>query len=162
MIDKSKIIKAILTELMDKMNVLVTAALEAKEAATSPESKAENKYDTRGLEASYLAGAQAKRAADLKIQISDFQQLKMKDFDVESAIESTALVLVEVDGKEEKLFFMVPPQTGGSTVTVDDNKIQSLSVSSPLGQLFVGKKAEDVVEFAVGEAIREYEILEVY
>ena len=36
------------------------------EAATNEESKAENKYDTRGLEASYMAQAQSLRVSELK------------------------------------------------------------------------------------------------
>ena len=64
--DKRKIIEAIRRQLEKDLNVLKEAALIAYEAATNEESKPENEYDTRALEASYIAGAQAKRAGELE------------------------------------------------------------------------------------------------
>ncbi|MEZ4872724.1 MAG: hypothetical protein R2827_10915 [Bdellovibrionales bacterium] len=52
MIEKSRIIQNIVEELKREFHTLAENAMEAREAAISEESKAENKYDTRGLEAS--------------------------------------------------------------------------------------------------------------
>ena len=52
--DKQSLHQALLMRLRADLELLERAAHTAREAATHEESKAENKYDTRGLEASYL------------------------------------------------------------------------------------------------------------
>ena len=61
--DKQAIIDRLVEKLQSEAEALVRAAQAAHEAATHEESRAEDHHDTRGLEASYLAGAQAQRAA---------------------------------------------------------------------------------------------------
>ena len=56
------------------------AADSAREGATHEDAKAENQYDTRGLEASYLAGAQAERVMHLSDCIGRFKNIVLKDF----------------------------------------------------------------------------------
>ena len=58
---KSTLLEKIRMELKASLEGLTKAALDAHAAATDPGSKAESKYDTRSLEASYLAAGQAGR-----------------------------------------------------------------------------------------------------
>lgn len=160
MLVKQDIIKEIIFDLMKKLDILVSSALDAKEAATNPESKSENKYDTRGLEASYLAGAQAKRVEELKMLISDFQNIKLRDYTEETPIEGTALLTVEIDSEEQRHFFMVS-KSGGMKLNINGQQLYTLSVHSPLGKKFFLKKQFDLVEFEVSGVIKEYEILQV-
>ena len=57
------------TLIIDKLQADLAVAKDAlkasHEAATHAESKAENKYDTRGLEAAYLADGQRKRVHEI-------------------------------------------------------------------------------------------------
>lgn len=53
--DKRALIKKIVAQLEAELALLTKAARSAHAEATHESSKAENKYDTRGLEASYLA-----------------------------------------------------------------------------------------------------------
>ena len=76
---KQKILAKLREKLEAEMQVMISAALIAREDATHEESKAEDKYDTRGLEASYLAGAQAKRAAELQRIIHSLQNLEIEN-----------------------------------------------------------------------------------
>ena len=64
--NKKQIIKSFEEQIAQALSVMTQAALHAHEAATHGESKAEDQYDTRGLEASYLAGAQSRRAMELE------------------------------------------------------------------------------------------------
>ena len=54
----------IIAALTSELDGYKRSARSAHEEATSEQSKAENKYDTRGLEAAYLAGAQSRQAAE--------------------------------------------------------------------------------------------------
>ena len=46
-----------------------------REEATDEQSKAENKYDTRGLEASYLARGQSRQARETEAALEQFAAL---------------------------------------------------------------------------------------
>src|SRR5438874_4727706 len=73
--NKRAVIKKIVTKLMDELDVYLRAAQFSRAEATHESSKAENKYDTRGLEASYLARGQSKQALEIKSAITDFESL---------------------------------------------------------------------------------------
>ena len=62
---KSELYELIRSELRVRLGRLTQAALDAHAAATDPGSKAEGKYDTRSLEASYLARGQAQQVAEM-------------------------------------------------------------------------------------------------
>ena len=51
----------LIKQINDELEVIKKSAEIAHDDATHEESRAENKYDTRGLESSYLAGAQMER-----------------------------------------------------------------------------------------------------
>ncbi|MBC86165.1 MAG: hypothetical protein CL677_03210 [Bdellovibrionaceae bacterium] len=161
MIDKNKITQALIEELKREFKTLADGATEAREAAISEESKPENKYDTRSLEASYLAGAQAKRAKELRQIITQFEKLVPKTFQEGDWIESTALIHVLIDDNEKRWFFLTA-QKGGMRVMVDGQMIYTLSLNSPLGRKFVKKMSGDEVEFEAGGSLRVYSIEGVY
>ena len=58
--NKRALIKKIVARLTDELEVYFRAAHASRAEATHEQSKAENKYDTRGLEASYLAHGQSR------------------------------------------------------------------------------------------------------
>ncbi len=157
---KESLIKAIIESLNKDLQALVHSALEAKEAATNPESKAENKYDTRGLESSYLAASQAKRASELKEVISHYSLLKLSEFSKDTPIQVTALVQCLVDDKESVWYFLIP-QKGGIKITLDAREYTTISVQSPIGQKLMQKMVGDTFEVPLKDRIKEYEIKQV-
>ncbi len=156
---KLKIISELLKKLEAEMQVMMSAALEAHEAATHVESKADNKYDTRGLEASYLAEGQAKRASDLQRLIHSYQSLEIKKFKKDTGIQTTALVEVQTPLKKS-LFFIVP-KGGGVVLDVDGKSVQVVTPDSKLGNALMGRKTGDEIEFQVAGKLTEYKILKV-
>ena len=93
------------------------AARQAREAATHEESKPENDKDTRALEASYLAGAQAARARELEGAIKAVKGMPLLDFGEGKTIQSSAIVTLEdEDGARTTLF--LAPFGGGIRLTV--------------------------------------------
>lgn len=104
--DKKVLVDMVVEYLEKLLNALLDSAKEAKDAATNEESKAENKYDTRGLEASYLAGAQAERAGVLLRAIDTIRKMTILSFNDQKPIQSSAIVEVEMDGDEKRTFFL--------------------------------------------------------
>lgn len=156
---KEKILTAILTELERDLATAIAAAKTAQEDATNEESKPENEYDTRALEASYVARGQAKRVAELKEALVLFKNLKLRSFTSIDPVSATALVEVESQGKKHMLFVM--SKGGGFSVTVEGVRIQVVSPSTPLGEALLHSKQGDIITVELGNSEREYEILSV-
>src|ERR1700683_5680738 len=93
------IIRKVVARLTKELQVYFRAAHASRPEATHESSKAENKYDTRGLEASYLARGQSKQAAEIEAAIAEFEKLPVKKFGATEPISLGALVELETDGE---------------------------------------------------------------
>src|SRR6478736_2328759 len=98
-IKKSDLMQRIIEALHDSLAVLEKAARAAHAEATHESSKAENKYVTRGLEAAYLAGGQARQAREILESIKVFGALPVKEFGVTDSIDLSAVVELETAGE---------------------------------------------------------------
>lgn len=153
--DKKHVYQLILARLEADLEIAVAAARSAHEAATHEESVAENKYDTLGLEASYLAAGQARRVEEIRQALARFQNLVLRDFDPAQGIQTSALVqLVDQDARCKWLF--LGPDAAGLKVTLDAQEILVISPRSPLGGALLNHQPGD--ELQVGKQV--YEILE--
>ncbi len=159
MTDKKQWLAAFLKFLESEIQLLKTAAIATYDAATNEESKPENQYDTRALEASYLAGAQAKRVNEIEVVIQLFHTLNFKNFSAHEAIALTALVELKVDGKRGR--FLVMPNGGGISCEIAHETTQIVTPSSAMGEAIMGLEVGDVAEFEIGQRVRLCEILSV-
>lgn len=158
--DKKALVEKIIEKLEDERTALAQAARATYEAATHEESHAEDQYDTRGLEASYLAGAQAKRVAELEQFILMVRFLDVKNFAGDAPITATALVELDHDGKISWCFLL--PSGGGMNVDFNGIPIQIITPKSPMGEALIGRHAGDVALVDTGRETREYEIVSVH
>src|SRR5947207_5277631 len=108
---KAQLVKEIVGKLNESLAVLQKAARAAHAEATHESSKAENKYDTRGLEAAYLAGGQARQAKETLDSIALYETLVTRDFGPGEALDLTALVELEPDGA--RCHYFIGPKNGG-------------------------------------------------
>jgi len=98
-----------------RLDRLTRAALDAHEAATDPGSKAEGKYDTRSLEASYLAAGQARQVDELANAVRLFEYFTtLPDFAMDDPIDAGALVEVLLRGETSHLLLV--PAAGGLVI----------------------------------------------
>lgn len=155
-IRKREIVEAVRSAMKAELEGILKSAKAAHEAATHEESKAEDPHDTRGLEASYLAGAQLARAENFRRVIAALQFADVREFAPDEAIAVGALIELESSGKRAKYFLV--NEGGGISVT---GGVQVVNAKSPLGQELIGKCAGDSVEIISAGATREYEILSV-
>jgi len=139
--NKRAIIQKITAKLVGELEVYFRAAQFSRAEATHESNKAENKYDTRGLEASYLARGQSKQAAELEAAIAEFEKLGVKKFAPGDAIATGALVELEHGG--ESFFYFLGPRAGGTEIMHDKKEILVITPQSPLGEQLIGKKTGD-------------------
>ena len=136
---KDQLLKLIITSLTDSLEVLEKAARASHEEATHESSRAESKYDTRGLEAAYLAGGHARQAKEILESIETYQKLAVKNFTAEDAIDLTALV--ELDFAGTRSLYLIGPKNGGLEIELGRREITVITPQSPLGQNLMGRKA---------------------
>ena len=158
--NKRAIIKKITDKLVGELEIYFRAAQFSRAEATHESNKAENKYDTRGLEASYLARGQSKQAAELEAAIAEYQKLGVRKFADGDGIAVGALVELEHGGEISHYF--VGPRAGGTEVVHDKKEILVITPQSPLGEQLIGKKAGDSLQLKLGKETRAAKILGVH
>jgi hypothetical protein len=144
---KSELLEKIRTDLRERFDRLSKAALEAHAAATDPGSKAEGKYDTRSLEASYLAAGQARQVESLAAALRIFEALSLPEFGPYDAIDAGALVEAELAG--ESVFYLLVPAAGGSVIDHEDSEITLLTPESHLYGKLLGMSSGESLESPV-------------
>jgi transcription elongation GreA/GreB family factor len=137
--NKTQLLKQIIASLTESLDVLGKAARASHAEATHESSKAENKYDTRGLEAAYLAGGQARQAREIQDSIKVYESLAVKDFARGEPIDLTALV--DLDSEGRRAWYFVGPKNGGLEIELQGKEVTVITPQSPLGQNLMGKKA---------------------
>jgi transcription elongation GreA/GreB family factor len=156
---KAQLIRQIITSLTASLNILQKAARASHEEATHESSRAESKYDTRGLEAAYLAGGQARQAKEILDSIKAYEALVTRDFAPGEPIELTALVELDADGTHSAYF--IGPRNGGLEIKHRRKEILVITPQSPLGQNLMGRKAGQRWVAKLGSSTVKYHIVSV-
>lgn len=158
MIDKSLLQQLVLTRLDADLHAAAHAAQVAHETATHEENIAENKYDTLGLEAAYLATGQARRVEAIRQAISLWRQLQLRPFTEETGIALGALICLADEHATEQLLLLGP--NGASMKLLHDGQtIQVISHEAPLGKAMLGKTIGDEVSLRIANGTQHFEIL---
>jgi len=158
--NKQQVLQRIIEKLDVDLDIAIRAAQTAYETATHEENIAENKYDTLGLEASYLAAGQAKRVEEIRQSLSLCQNLALRPYDEQRGIEVGALLGLEDEkGREQWLF--LAPDAAGLKVDLVGQLITVITPRSPLGKSLLGKFEGDEVEITVAGARQQFAVTEV-
>ena len=158
--NKHTVHSLILEKLADDFEIARRAAQTAYETATHEENIAENKYDTLGLEASYLAAGQARRVEEIRQALTLCQNLSLRPYDEQLGIQVGTLLGLEDEQGRQQWLFLAPDAAGlkgylvGQLVTV-------ISPRSPLGNSLLGKFEGDEVEILVGGTRQQFTVTEV-
>ena len=158
--DKPSLQQQVLARLAQDLLQTEQAALAAHETATHEENIAENKYDTLGLEAAYLATGQARRAEAIRQALAHWRQFQPRPYDASLGIQLGALVcLVDAQGQQQHLF--LGPVGGSMTLPSGDGVVQVISSESPLGRALMGRCEGDEVSIQIASVRQQFEVLQV-
>lgn len=157
--NKRAVIQKIVAKLNSELEGYFRAAQAAHAEATHEQNKAENKYDTRGLEAAYLARGQSRQAKETEAAIAAFEKLEARAFKKGEAIDLGAVV--EVESKSERSIYFIGPKAGGTEVIHDGREILVITPQSPLGEQLQGKKQGDRLHLTIAGGRDQYCILSV-
>lgn len=153
--NKTDLLQRIVQALEHDMDLLQRAAQTAYEAATAQENIAENKYDTLGLEASYLATGQARRAAEIRQALLAYQQLALRDYDPARGIQVSNLVVLEDLQGQQRLLFL-GPEGAGLKIGEGAAQVTVITPRAPLGQALLGKRVDEEVSLVLAGVTQAY------
>ena len=145
--DKSLLLSAIVSEISSALDNSLAAAEEARATATNKENAAENKYDTLGLEAAYLAHGQSERVLQLEKDLAAYVSLRDRLSD-HAIVEVGSLLQLEHETGESRFLF-IGPASGGLVVSVGGVTVTVITPGSPLGKVLLGAGIDDDVSIEV-------------
>jgi transcription elongation GreA/GreB family factor len=141
MLSKSAIVRSIIERLGRDLETIAGASRAMHADASDEQNKAEDKYDTRGLETAYLASSQARLATETEQALAAYQALELRKFQENTPIDLTALVELELRG--ERTLYFLGPKRGGLEIHINGTEVLIITPESPLAQQLIGKKAGD-------------------
>ena len=162
-LNKAAIVAKIIAALAEELEGYARSARAAHGVATDTESKAENKYDTRGLEASYLARGQSRQAAEVMQAMQQYGTLPMREFASGEAIHIGALVELEPGSgrKGERTTCFIGPCAGGTEIQAEGRDILVITPHSPMGRQLIGLKRGALLQIGTGAKGESYRVASV-
>ena len=158
--NKSILRQAVIEQLSLDLDTARRAAQSAYEAATHKENVAENKYDTLGLEASYLATGQARRMEEIRQALALYQQLTLRPYDDRTGIGMGALITLEAENGNRQWLFL-GPEAAGLKLALDERPVTVITPRSPLGRSLLGRHEGDEVQVMAAGVSKVYEVVDV-
>lgn len=146
--NKPDLLRRIVAKLKADVAMFAQTAQATHAEATHEENKAEDKYDTRGLEASYLAMGQARQAEETALAVQAFEALALREFLSDDVISLGAIVTVESRGRPA--YYFIGPRAGGTEVEHDGRDVTVITPNSPLGRQLMGRRRGDVLTLDLG------------
>jgi transcription elongation GreA/GreB family factor len=159
--DRVVLRQQVLERLAEELLQAEQAVRAAHEAATHEENIAENRYDTLGLEAAYLATGQARRAEAIRQAMASWRRFRPSPYDASKGIQLGALVcLVDSDLKQQQLF--LGPDGGSMKLVSGAQLVQVSSCEAPLGRAMLGRREGDEVSIEAAPIRQQFEVLRVH
>src|SRR3954467_14989813 len=124
--DKFLLQQQVLKRLAEDLLQAEQAVRGAHETATPQENNAQNKYDTLGLEAAYLATGQVRRAEAIRKALADWRQFRPRPYDARKGIQLGALVCL-IDSDDEQQYLFLGPAGGSMKLVSGSQLVQVVS-----------------------------------
>ena len=146
--NKSDVLQSLIESMEAELRKMVAASKDAADYATNEEARAESKWDTQGLEASYLAAGQAEQARQLREGIELLQSSRDRLLQPQTDVTLGALVQCDFGGETENFF--LAPAGGGHVLEVDGEAVTVVTLQSPIVSRLLGKRAGEGFSLANG------------
>ena len=157
--NKKDLLQHIIKQLEAVHQNAIAAAKRAHKSATDKENVAENKYDTLGLEAAYLAEGQSRRVAECEEELKAFQRLQGLLKDEPEEIKVGSFVTLEDEQGVLKYIFL-GVCAGGLRINYQSDEVMVVTVSAPLGKALLGLGVDDEVILKHAGEDKHYQVLD--
>lgn len=154
---KEQILEELIKRAKAELETIEASAKAQHDYATDTDLKSEGKYDTRAIEASYLAEAEAKRVEELRLEIQILEEVDVNSSKKLGEISIGALV--ELLHKGQNRFYFLIPTAGGTLLNFNNTPVLVVSVFSPIGDAMLSLKVGDHFEVETPKETRDYQVL---
>jgi len=158
-IDKQVILALIIEQLRADMAMIEQAVSIARDTAVHADCLGSSKYETMGLEASYLAQGQGVRLLAVERSLAYFNQLTLTE---STGVAGLSSVIVLNDEQGDQQLLWLAADAGGLKVQYGELIITVITTRSPLGKALIGKLADDGIDISIAGKERNYMIASVF
>lgn len=135
------------------------AAQQAREAAINEESVAETKYDTFGLESSYLAHGQSQRVIECENDWLQFSRQVTIENDANDKVVLWSLIrLVPLNEALSLRYFFISNIAGGLSLQYLYSSLVLISPETPVGKILLGQEEGECISLTLAGQTTEFEI----
>jgi len=156
-LNKQGLLNLVILQLEADIVISAQAVEMARNTATHKDCLGSSKYETMGLEASYLAQGQGTRLLELERSLAYFKQLILQASDV--IVVGSLVFLVDEAGNEKN--FWLAADAGGMKVVYQQYTITIITPKSPMGKVMLGKEAGDDFTLKLMGKDQYFEVLRV-
>ncbi len=157
-IPKEKLVEALKEKVKEELSEIKKAFKSSHSLATDSEMKAEGKYDTRSIEAGYIAGAQQKRVQELEQELGLLDEINVNHLPDTVSVGS----IVEIEFNDLTRMYFISSTGGGSFIPIDGQTVMVISAFSPIGSEVIGLGPGDDFEVEHKNQNRSYKVISVY
>ena len=157
--EKSEILLKLEKVLLEKIEKAKEVYQSSYEYTTKGDVKSDGKYDTRGTEAGYLAGAQKKRVEELKHDLNQLRAIPVEAFSSSRSVAVGSLIELECDCDKKTSHYFISPSLGGETLDIEGISIQVISQNSPISIASFGLDQGDSFELETPRGVKVYTIV---
>jgi len=158
-IQKYDILNAIIEQLQADLLILERAVSMARDTATHADCLGTSKYETMGLEASYLAQGQGVRLLEVERALEYFRRVRIDE--AASVIAMSVLIALSDEQGNRQLLWLAA-EAGGLQVQYGALTVMVITPASPLGQQLMGKAAGDEFEITLAGTTHCYAVVALY
>lgn len=148
--DKAKFFEQLIDTLRKEALHAIKASQDAADYATDEEARAESKWDTQGLEASYLAAGQASQAKQWSEAVDELLSNRESLLQANTDISPGALFTCDMGGCGESFF--LSGVAGGQVISMGETEVTVITVQSPLAKRLLGLREGDVFTLPNGKS----------
>ncbi len=159
MINKKLIIQQLILNFQQELIKVIAAAKSTKDLVTADDLKSEGKYDTRRIEAAYLASAQNKRVEEIKLDIQMLEEIELPQVPSKT-LQLGSLGLISYNNQER--YYFLSSTSGGSMLMIEGCAVLVISVFSPIGNEALGLTAGESFEVQTPKEMRLYKVIQVH
>ena len=144
-INKADILALIIRQIEKDISIAEQAVAIARDTATHKDCLGSSKYETMGLEASYLAQGQGTRLLELERALAYFKQTTLQ---ASTSVELGAYISLN-DENDKPTYLWMAADAGGLKINYHQQTITVITPKSPLGKAILGKTTGDAFSLKI-------------
>ena len=157
--EKETLLHFIINHLEKELEKVTSHALDSKSSTRGEQIKQESKYDTRAIEAGYLAGALSKRVEEVKIDLNKTKHFLDNLPTPNGQVSLGSIVTLEDESNNFSTYFISPSIGGlvekksGIHIISLHSPIAAAAITLPEGSFFEVQSPKRLKEFSIKKVL---------